>query len=237
MNIQQFTYEPARNLRAILSDKGEPLFMAKDVCEVLGLENVGQALIRLDEEDKINITINDGNRGNPNKLFITESGLYNLIFTSTKPEAKAFKKWVTSVLLPTLRKTGKIDLSDKNIRRNMLPEVQVQNARQVNNANFRNGGVQLVKSHNTEIEKAITGKAPSEWRAIGKQKGYPSKIYNSGKQVIRKERPADACCISTADDLVQEGYSLSQALEVAKAFRMGFQKALDYGIKPYELEN
>ena len=117
----------------------------------------------------------------------------------------------------------------------MLPEVQVQNARQVNNANFRQGGVQLVKHHNTEIEQAITGKAPSEWREIGKKKGYPSKIYNSGKQVIRQERPAEACCISTADDLVKEGYSLAQAIEIAKAFKSGFQKSLDYGIKPHEL--
>jgi prophage antirepressor-like protein len=234
MNIQQFTYEPARNVRAILNDKGEPLFLAKDVCQVLEITDTQQAVERLDEDEKLMRTVHVSGQ-NRQAWFVTESGLYSLIFTSRKPEAKAFKKWVTSVLLPTLRKTGKIELTDKNIRRNMLPEVQVQNARQVNNANFRQGGVQLVKNHNTEIEKAITGKAPSEWRAIGKQKGYPSKIYNSGKQVIRKERPADACCISTADDLVKEGYSLAQAIEIAKAFKSGFQKSIDYGIVPHEL--
>ena len=234
MNIQQFTYEPARNVRAILNDKGEPLFLAKDVCEVLDIDSSRDAVARLDDDQKLMSVVTTSGQ-NRQMTFVTESGLYELIFSSRKAEAKAFRKWVTSVLLPTLRKTGKIELTDKNIRRNMIPEVQVQNARQVNNVNFRQGGVQLVKNHNTEIEKAITGKAPSEWRAIGKQKGYPSKIYNSGKQVIRQERPADACCISTADDLVKEGYSLAQAIEIAKAFKGGFQKALDYGVTPHEL--
>lgn len=235
MNLQQFTYEPARNVRAILDDKGEPLFMAKDVCDVLGLENVSKALTRLDDEDKTSITISDVSMGTPVRWFVTESGLYNLIFTSTKPEAKVFKKWVTSVLLPTLRKTGKYDLTEKKIRRNMIPEVQVHNAKQVNNQNFRQGGVQLVKSHNTEVEKAITGKTPAQWREHGKQIGLPSKVYNSGKAVIREVAPAKACAISTADDLVKEGYSTPQAIRIAKAFENGFAEMLKIGITPYEL--
>ena len=235
MNIQEFTYEPARNIRATTDDKGNPLFMAKDVCEVLGLENSRQAVSRLDEEDRITVIFNDGNKGNPERTFITESGLYNLIFSSTKPEAKAFKKWVTSVLLPTVRKTGSYNMADNKVRKNLLPEVQVHNARLANNTNFRRGGVQTVKFHNTEVEKAITGKSPKEWREIGKAKGYPSKVYSSGKQVIRQERPAEACCISTADDLVREGYSTEQAIEAARAFKDGFAKLISMGYVPAEL--
>lgn len=218
-------------------EKGNPLFLAKDVCEVLGIENSRDAVSRIDEEDKITVAIADGNKGNPNRTFITESGLYNLIFTSSKPEAKAFKKWVTSVLLPTVRKTGKFDLTESKVRKNLAPHVQVENARLANNTAFQRGGVQSVRFHNTQVEKALTGKTPREWREIGKKKGYPSKVYNSGKQVIRRERPAEACCISTADDLIREGYSTEQAIEAAAAFKEGFAKLLAIGYTPAELHS
>lgn len=61
---------------------------------------------RLDDDEKNSVSITDGNRGNPNFTVISESGLYNVIFLSRKPEAKKFKKWVTSEVLPSIRKTG-----------------------------------------------------------------------------------------------------------------------------------
>ena len=93
-------------LRIIKDEHGEPWFVAKDVCESLGLSNVGQAIASLDDDEKGSITIDDGTPGNPNKAIITEAGLYSLILRSRKPEAKAFKRWVTHEVLPAIRKDG-----------------------------------------------------------------------------------------------------------------------------------
>lgn len=80
-------------------------FLAKDVAYILEIENVSQALSRLDEDEKNTIILNEG-IGNPEKSIVNESGIYNLVFSSRKPEAKLFKKWVTSEVLPAIRKTG-----------------------------------------------------------------------------------------------------------------------------------
>jgi len=88
-----------------------PWWVAKDVCKILGLENVTKALYGLDEDEKFALTNSEGkNLGFVHATaginVINESGLYSLIFQSRKPEAKSFKKWVTSEVLPQIRKTG-----------------------------------------------------------------------------------------------------------------------------------
>ena len=90
------------HLRVACSDNSDE-FIAKDVCAVLGLLNVSQALALLDEDEK-GITISDTLGGKQKLLTVTESGLYALIFKSQKPEAKRFRKWVTSEVLPALRR-------------------------------------------------------------------------------------------------------------------------------------
>lgn len=101
-------------VRVVEDENGEPWFVAKDVCKVLELENVTKALYGLDEDEKITLTISNGNprAGIPNEMnLISESGLYALVFRSRKPEAKAFSKWVRSEVLPALRKTGRYAMS------------------------------------------------------------------------------------------------------------------------------
>lgn len=87
-----------------------PLFCAADVCAVLGLDNVGKALDRLDSDEQENITTSDVLGKNRRIVFVTESGLFSLILGSRKPEAKAFRKWVTGEVLPEIRKRGFYDL-------------------------------------------------------------------------------------------------------------------------------
>lgn len=85
----------------------EPWFVGKDVAEALGYSNTRDALrVHVDNEDKNTVAIYDGNKGNPNQTIINESGLYALIFGSKLPNAKKFKRWVTSEVLPAIRKTG-----------------------------------------------------------------------------------------------------------------------------------
>lgn len=87
---------------------GEPWFMGKDVAEVLGYSNPRKAIIdHVDEEDKTDgVTIRDSIGREQKPVFINESGLYSLILSSKLPTAKSFKRWVTSEVLPTMRKTG-----------------------------------------------------------------------------------------------------------------------------------
>lgn len=90
-----------------LTIASEPYFVGKDVAEVLGYNNPRDALAKhVDDEDKNTVAIHDGNKGNPNVTIINESGLYSLIFSSKLEGSKQFKRWVTSVVLPAIRRTG-----------------------------------------------------------------------------------------------------------------------------------
>ena len=108
--IQAFDFNE-RAVRCIMKD-GEPWWVAKDVCEVLDIQNVTQAIERLDEDERSMFFI--GRQGEAN--IISESGLYTLILRSNKPEARSFRRWVTHEVLPTLRKTGHYSI-DENLMR------------------------------------------------------------------------------------------------------------------------
>ena len=100
-----FNYD-STELRVFTLD-GEPWFVAKDVCTILGVGNVGQAIIGLDDDEKSNISINDvGQNGGRAPIIISESGLYSLIMRSRKPEARKFQRWVTHEVIPSIRKRG-----------------------------------------------------------------------------------------------------------------------------------
>jgi anti-repressor protein len=102
-DIQSFDFNGS-SLRVIDQD-GEPWFVAKDVCDVLNHSNPRMAVSSLDEDEKdVNKVYTLG--GEQSVIIINESGLYSLVLRSNKPEAKAFKKWVTSEVLPSIRKHG-----------------------------------------------------------------------------------------------------------------------------------
>lgn len=85
---------------------GEPWFVGKDVADILGYSNPRDALAKhVDDDDRNTVAIRDG-KGNPNQTIINESGLYALVIGSKLPTAKKFKRWVTSEVLPSIRKTG-----------------------------------------------------------------------------------------------------------------------------------
>ena len=90
---------------------GEPWFVGKDVAVALGYSNPRDALAKhVDDNDKNTVAFRDGTSGNPNITIINESGLYSLILSSKLPTAKEFKRWVTSEVLPAIRKTGSYQL-------------------------------------------------------------------------------------------------------------------------------
>ena len=105
--LQIFNNEEFGNVRSFMIDN-EPWFVGKDVAEALGYKNVRDSLARhIDSDDKRDgVVIHDSMGREQKPIIINESGLYSLILSSKLESAKKFKHWVTSEVLPTLRKTG-----------------------------------------------------------------------------------------------------------------------------------
>lgn len=103
-NIQIFNYN-SNEIRTIQKD-GEPWFVLRDVCNVLGLGTPARVAERLDPDEVSQTHITDSMGRQQETTIINESGLYNVILRSDKPEAKPFRKWVTSEVLPTIRRHG-----------------------------------------------------------------------------------------------------------------------------------
>lgn len=103
-DIQVFDFED--NAVRVVDIDGEPWFVAADVCRVLDIKNPSDTINKRLDSDERGIEIIYTPSGDQEMLVVNESGLYNLIFRSTKPEAKKFRKWVTAEVLPSIRKTG-----------------------------------------------------------------------------------------------------------------------------------
>lgn len=101
-------------VRCIQKD-GAPWWVLSDVCKVLSIGNPRNVATRLDEDEKNTVHLKDGIRGNPNFTIINESGLYNVLLRSDKPEAKPFKRWVTHEVLPQIRSTGKYEAKPEQL--------------------------------------------------------------------------------------------------------------------------
>ena len=100
---------------------GEPWFVGKDVCNLLGLVNHKKSLQALDDDERRGVTISDPIGRNQQVNCINESGLYHLIFISRKPEAKAIRRWVTDTVLPSIRRTGSYTVGGQQEGHKRLP--------------------------------------------------------------------------------------------------------------------
>lgn len=121
--LQIFNHPQFGDIRALNID-GEPWFVAKDVAEALGYSNSRDAIAKhVDGEDKNTVAIHDGIPGNPNQAVINESGIYALVFGSQLPTARKFKRWVTSEVLPSIRKTGGYVDNDELFVRTYFPNM------------------------------------------------------------------------------------------------------------------
>ena len=111
--VQIFENAEFGKVRTIVKGR-EPYFVGKDVAEVLGYKDTVNALkAHVDEEDKTGWQITTPSRGTQAATIINESGVYALVFGSKLPQAKAFKRWVTSEVIPTIRKHGGYLTPDK----------------------------------------------------------------------------------------------------------------------------
>lgn len=104
--IEVFNFSQEKAPIRVQVVNGEPWFVAKDVCQVLGISNHKDAVSRLDDDERKGVGITDPLGIMQTANAVSESGLYSLIFQSRKPEAKKFRKWVTGEVLPSIRKKG-----------------------------------------------------------------------------------------------------------------------------------
>lgn len=102
--VEVFKNEEFGEVRTVMID-GEPWFVAVDVCRALDLTNNRMAMIRLDDDER-GVSSIDTLGGNQNMQVVNEYGLYTLVLGSRKPEAKAFKRWITHEVIPSIRKHG-----------------------------------------------------------------------------------------------------------------------------------
>ncbi|MBF0400249.1 MAG: hypothetical protein HQL90_05730 [Magnetococcales bacterium] len=123
-NLIPFDFEE-HAVRVTIDEHGAPWFHAGDVCSVLGFGNPHQAVAsHVDEDDLQKLEVIDSWGRTQQANYVNESGLYALIFGSTKPEAKRFKRWVTHEVLPTVRKTGGYGKADVVISEKLERVVQ-----------------------------------------------------------------------------------------------------------------
>ncbi len=112
--LRPFVFDEAL-VRVRTDEQGNPWFVAKDVCSVLDIEKYRDAVARLDDDERGSVIV-DTLGGKQEMTTVSESGLYSLVFRSRKPEARRFRKWVTSEVLPALRRTGRFAIPETRPR-------------------------------------------------------------------------------------------------------------------------
>ena len=180
--LHEFEYKGA-NVRTVEID-GEVWLVAKDVCEVLGIQNHKDAISSLDDDEKSGVAITDPIGREQVTSVINEPGLYKLTFKSRKPAAKEFTRWVTHEVLPTIRQTGSYSVSKAeplNVRVRVA-EVLQRLALQESDKTKREVIMRTAYKYATgedlpEVEsKAKAERPPRRWTAsqIGKTLKWPA---------------------------------------------------------------
>lgn len=121
----------------VITRNNQPWFVANDVCQALGYTNPRKAVADHLDDDEKGVTSSDTLGGKQQLTIISESGLYALILRSRKPEARKFAKWVTSEVLPTIRKTGSYQSNTQSQRTALAHQLASQATAQVFDTVFR----------------------------------------------------------------------------------------------------
>lgn len=184
-DIQIFNYN-SNEVRTVQRD-GEPWFALKDVCGVLGLSDTNKVAERLDTDELTRTKIVSGGQGRE-VYIINESGLYNVILRSDKPEAKPFRKWVTSEVLPTIRKHGAYMTPETLQEAIMNPDIMIQLCQRLKAEQDKNLALQADNSKLAVQNAIMAPKADyfdelverntlTNFRETAKQLGVPPKKF------------------------------------------------------------
>ena len=186
-DIQIFNYQN-REVRTVELN-GEPWFVLKDVCEVLGIGTPAKVAERLDEDEKGMSQIHTPG-GLQNVSIITESGLYNVILRSDKPEAKPFRKWVTGTVLPSIRRHGAYMTPETLQAAILSPDTMIQLCQQLKAEQDKNATLTAANSQLTVEKQILAPKAEyfdelvdrnllTSFRETAKQLGIGEKLFVS----------------------------------------------------------
>ena len=191
--LQNFNFS-GQDVR-IITINDEPWFVGKDVADILGYSNSRKALSdHVDDEDK-GVTKSDTLGGNQNITIINESGLYSLILKSKKPEAKQFKRWVTSEVLPTIRKHGAY-MTDKKaqdvLHGNGLADLLIQAGEQIKSLEFDKQQLQVeldeVREKTTYLDLILESPDDILTTQIAQDYGYSAVSFNRILHDLRIQR-------------------------------------------------
>ena len=116
-NLIPLSHPDFGRMRVHLDEKGNPWWVAKDVCRVLGLTNPSVVVSALDDDEKDDLNLTDTIGRAQKMALVNEPGLYSLVLRSRKPLAKKFKRWLTHDVMPALRETGSYALPKTARRR------------------------------------------------------------------------------------------------------------------------
>lgn len=107
MKIRKFFNESLGEIRTSIID-GAPHFVASDVCAVLEIKNSSDAVAKLDDDEKVKVSVSETGRkgGSRYLMFVNEYGLWGLVFHSRKPQAREFKRWLSHEVIPSIRRSG-----------------------------------------------------------------------------------------------------------------------------------
>ena len=209
----------------VLEIDNEPWFVGKEVASILGYSNTRDALKkRVDEEDK-GVAKRDTLGGKQETVIINESGLYSLILSSKLPSAKEFKHWVTSEVLPQIRKTGKYSLPVINYAESLrLLADKIEEAEQLRIENkMQSQQIGELKPKADYYDRILSNKSLMTITQIAKDYGMSGKKMNSILHDLKVQyKQSDQWFLYS--NLQDKGYTSSETIEVPKSDGTTFLK-------------
>lgn len=162
-NLQVFE-NPEFGKLTVLTIDGEPWFIGSEVAELLGYQLTRKSVwSHVDPMDKNTVPIRNGNkRGNPNKVIINESGLYSLVMRSKIKSARKFQRWVTSEVLPSIRKHGAYMTREKILEVLREPESLITLLESLKEEQEKNAAL-TQRNQALDAENSVLAKAESAW--------------------------------------------------------------------------
>lgn len=209
-----FNYGDAQ-VRVVTAD-GEPWFVLADLCRVLDIANPRNVAARLDEDTMNTVRLTDGNRGNPNVTAVNEAGMYEVVIRSDKPEAAKFRRWVTSEVLPSIRKHGGY-LTDAKVEEVLTdPDTIIRLATDLKNERARRA--ELEAQRKADAPKVLFADAVS---------ASPSNILVGELAKILKGNGIDIGANRLFEVLRSKGYLISRK---GTDWNMPTQKSMELGL-------
>lgn len=213
--LQVFKNPEFGEIRVVEKD-GEPWFVAVDVCDILGLSNPTIAVSRLDKDERAKFNL--GRQGD--STIVNEPGLYTLILGSRKPEAKAFKRWITHDIIPSIRKYGVYMTPEKLEEAICNPDTIIEICMQL------------------KLEQERRKQVEAENRQIKPKADYFDNLVERGPNTNLRDTAKEFCCPPSCliNWLLANGYLYRDSKAQLKPYQSAMKKGL-FVLKEYCANN